>query len=330
MPAIADHDPAVVPGEVPRGGQVGRCRRPASTAGRCRRGSSRCRPSRRTPRSAWLTVSATTTSYPMSARSSAGSSRTPCGSLKAAAPGGPSTSPRAPEPIRRSTVSPSAASSTRLWWPESETSRVPVGRTATLPGNRSSVAGAGGATYGPSPRCRVPLASCSRDQLVEQRVEGVRVPLAGQLRDDVALGVDHHERRPRLHGVLLPGRELRVVEHRVVHLVALDGRGHGGRVGLVLELGRVDADGHQDVGVLLLERAQLGQDVQAVHAAEGPEVEQDDLAAQVGQRELLAAGVQPAAAAQLGSTHPGPAGGVGSGHAVIQPCPPRCAFPRGQ
>jgi hypothetical protein len=160
------------------------------------------------------------------------------------------------------------------------------------------------------------------DQLVEQRVQGMGVPLTGQLRDHVALGVDHDERRPRLHGVLLPGREVRVVEHRVVHLVALHGRGHGGRVGLVLELGRVDAHGHQDVGELLLERAQLGQDVQAVHAAEGPEVEQDHLAAQVGQRELPAAGVEPAAAAQLGGTHPGPAGGVGAGHAVIQPCRP--------
>jgi len=152
----------------------------------------------------------------------------------------------------------------------------------------------------------------------EANYEGVRVTLAGELGDDVALGIDHHQRRPGLHGVLLPGREVRVVEHRVVHLVALHRRGHGGRVGLVFELGRVDADGHQDVGVLLLERAQLGQDVQAVHAAEGPEVEQDDLATQVGQRELAATGVQPAAAAQLGGADPRSSAFARWGHAGSQ------------
>ncbi len=273
--------------------------------------------SRRTPRSAWLTVSATTTSYPTSARSSAGSSRTPCGSLN----GAPCRVARRPARASRSR---SAAAPSRRRRPARPgcggPSRRPAGcrsgATATLPGNRSSVAGAGGATYGPSPRCRVPLRVVLADQLVEQRVEGVGVPLAGQLRDHVALGVDHHQRRPRPHGVLLPGREVRVVEHRVVHLVPLDGRGDGGRVGLVLELGRVDPDGHQDVGVLLLERAQLVQDVQAVHAAEGPEVEQDDLAAQVGEPRCLAARVEPSATLELRSPD-ARAPGRGRGHGQI-------------
>ena len=69
--------------------------------------SARCR-----PRSAWFTVSATTTSYPTRSRTSSGSRHNPCGSLKRASPASPSTRPRTPEPMRRSSVSPSAASST--------------------------------------------------------------------------------------------------------------------------------------------------------------------------------------------------------------------------
>ena len=103
--------------------------------------------------------------------------------------------------------------------------------------------------------------------------------LAGHLRHDVALRVDHHEGRPGAHGVVLPGLQLGVVEHRMVDAVALDGRCERVGVGLVRELWRVDADGDEYVGVLLLERAQLVQDVQAVDAATGEEVEQDDLAA---------------------------------------------------
>ena len=53
-------------------------------------------------------------------------------------------------------------------------------------------------------------------------------------------------------------------------------------VPLGVELGGVDADDHQLVLVLLLELGQVGQDVVAVDAAVGPEVEQDDLAPQLG------------------------------------------------
>ena len=47
---------------------------------------------------------------------------------------------------------------------------------------------------------------------------------------------------------------------------------------LGVELGGVHADDHQLVLVLLLEPGQVGQDVVAVDAAIGPEIEQDDLA----------------------------------------------------
>jgi hypothetical protein len=133
-----------------------------------------------------------------------------------------------------------------------------------------------------------------RDQLLDQHRELVRVALARHVRDDVAGGVHDRERRPRPRGVGVPGGQLGVVEHRVVHRVALDRGRDGVRVGLVHELRRVHPDRHEDVGVALLQLAQLVDDVQAVHAREGPEVEQHDLAAQRGEGQRDPARVEPA------------------------------------
>ncbi len=105
--------------------------------------------SRSRTRSAWLTVSATTTLL-------SGSSASPCGSLKLSP-----AKPRTPLPMRRTTLSPSAASSTSWCRVESETRKFPLGRSSALPGKRRSLATGSGATYGPSPRRSVPLASCS-------------------------------------------------------------------------------------------------------------------------------------------------------------------------
>jgi hypothetical protein len=49
-------------------------------------------------------------------------------------------------------------------------------------------------------------------------------------------------------------------------------------VALVLELGGVDADHDEGVAEAFLQGAQLLDDVQAVDAAERPEIQQDDLA----------------------------------------------------
>lgn len=85
-------------------------------------------------RSAWLTVSATTTRP-------SGSSASPCGSLKASGP-----KPRSPLPTRRTTLSPSGASSTSWCRVESDTRRFPEGSRSAFPGNRRSVATGSGAT----------------------------------------------------------------------------------------------------------------------------------------------------------------------------------------
>ena len=77
----------------------------------------------------------------------------------------------------------------------------------------------------------------------------------------------------------LPDVLVGVVDHRMGDLVAEDGLADAGGFLLVVELGRVDADDHQLVGIFLLQLGQVGQDVDAVDAAQRPEVEQDDLAA---------------------------------------------------
>src|SRR3546814_8537941 len=88
----------------------------------------------------------------------------------------------------------------------------------------------------------------------------------------------------------------------MVHRVALDRSPERVRIGLVHELRRVRPDHDQLVGELLLYRAQLVEDVQAVDAAEGPEVEQHEASAELAQGQR-AGGVEPAAAAELGGAH---------------------------
>src|SRR5690606_2772448 len=153
-----------------------------------------------------------------------------------------------------------------------------------------------------------------RDELLDEGGDRGRVPLPRHLRHDVALGVDHDERRPRARRVRGPRDELRVVEHRVVHLVPLDRRRERHGVRLVLELRRVHAHDDEHVAVLLLQLAHLVEHVQAVDAAEGPEVEDHGLAAQVGEGQVAAAGVEPAAADELGRTD---ARGSGGAHRPI-------------
>jgi hypothetical protein len=105
----------------------------------------------------------------------------------------------------------------------------------------------------------------------------------GHRRHHVALGVDDHQRRPRLGGIRLPGDQIRVIENWMAHGVALDSGGERFGVGLMLELGRVNPNEDKGIGEPGLQRAQLIQDVQTVDAAERPEVEDHNTPAQIGQ-----------------------------------------------
>ena len=86
----------------------------------------------------------------------------------------------------------------------------------------------------------------------------------------------------------------------MVDAVPLDGCGECVGIGLVHELRRVHADHDELVAPLTFERTQLVDHVQAVDAAEGPEVEEDEAAAQVRETHGRAAGVQPSAPGEFG------------------------------
>ena len=98
---------------------------------------------------------------------------------------------------------------------------------------------------------------------------------------DPPLGVDEVLGRPVLVAVGVPGRQVVVLGDRVVDAVALDRFLDVAGVLLEGELGRVDADDRQAVlAVAPVPGLQVGQRAQAVDAAVGPEVDQDDAAAQ--------------------------------------------------
>ena len=183
-------------------------------------------------------------------------------------------------------------------------SRPPATSASTLPGKSRGVSSGfsfsgknlSGVSFSVfSPRA---LRHVLADHPVEQRV----VPLAGGSADVRAVDVDEHERRPAPDMEAVPDHLVGVVDHRVLDPVLADLAADVLGVALGEELGGVDADHDQLVLVFLLELGEVGQDVVAVDAAVGPEVEQDDLAA-----ELLHADrpgrVEPAEASRQAGPH---------------------------
>ena len=133
--------------------------------------------------------------------------------------------------------------------------------------------------------------------------------LALTLGDQVPFGVDQHQRRPGMGVVGVPDGLVGVVDDGVADLVAEDGFTDGLGTLFLVELGGVDADDNDLLGVLLLQIGEVGQRVDAVDAAERPEIEDHDLAAEVLEFER-AGRVEPGdAAVQFGGGGPGPRSG---------------------
>ena len=131
-----------------------------------------------------------------------------------------------------------------------------------------------------------------RGQLADRLVEEIVMSFAADRPDIGARRVDQHQRRPAIHAETLPYGHVSVVDDRMLDPVfrhlAPDVLG----VLLGIELGRVDADHHQLFLIFLLELRQVGQNVVAVDAAIRPEIQEDDLALELG--EVDGAGVDPA------------------------------------
>src|SRR6266850_2069306 len=106
------------------------------------------------------------------------------------------------------------------------------------------------------------------------------IALSRQPTDDVTRRIDQIARRPGVNGIRFPNFKVGVVDNRMLNLVAENDAADILEVFFVFELGRVDADDDQLVRILFLELLQIGNDVNAVDAAVGPEVEQHNLASQ--------------------------------------------------
>ena len=98
---------------------------------------------------------------------------------------------------------------------------------------------------------------------------------------DVSLGVDQDHCRPEVDVVPTPDRLVAVVDDWVSDVVSQDSTPDVLDIFLGIEFWGMDSEDHQLVWVFLLELFQHRQDVHAVDAAVGPEVQQHDLAAEV-------------------------------------------------
>ena len=101
-------------------------------------------------------------------------------------------------------------------------------------------------------------------------------------------GVDQHERRPAIHAEPVPERHPRIVDHRMLDPVFGDLAADVLGIALGVELAGMDTDDHELILIFFFELGQVRQDVMAIDAAKRPEIEQDDLAAQLGERDRAA------------------------------------------
>jgi hypothetical protein len=142
------------------------------------------------------------------------------------------------------------------------------------------------ARRGPSLGCERPLGARPLELVLEEGREFVEVRLAGGNGRDRSVRAHDDQCRPRAHGVRRPGSHVAVDEDRVLNAIARDGLTDVRRVLLGVELRRMHAQ-HDDrlAREALFDAPQDRDDVHAVDAAVRPEVEDDELTAELAQRE---------------------------------------------
>ena len=139
-------------------------------------------------------------------------------------------------------------------------------------------------------------------ELADRAVDGVEVPLAAGAVDVLTVGVDQDQGRPAIDPEAVPDRHVGIVDDGMLDPVFGDLAADVLGIALGVELGRVHADHHELVLVLGFELGQIGKDVVAVDAAESPEIEQHDLAAQLGQGDRT--GIDPVDASLQAQARP--------------------------
>lgn len=130
------------------------------------------------------------------------------------------------------------------------------------------------------------------DEFANGLVEDFTIPFAGSEETGVVFGVDQEEGRPGANAEFAPDDHFGVVEDRVGDFVADDGVTDVVGDFFVVEFGGMDSDDDEFVGVFFFEVFEIGEDVHAVDAAVGPEVEEDDFAFEFIEGEFFG-GVKP-------------------------------------
>src|SRR5262249_52645573 len=119
------------------------------------------------------------------------------------------------------------------------------------------------------------------DQLLNDLVKQFILPLTGSHANEVAFRIDYRQCGPGATAVIIPDFHAGVVDHRMLDLITKDGLANGFSVFLIVELGGMHADHHDFFFVFLLQPGQIGQCMNAVDAAESPEIEDDDFSLEV-------------------------------------------------
>ena len=120
-----------------------------------------------------------------------------------------------------------------------------------------------------------------RQALLDKRIERGEFDLAAVRGHQVSFRVDHAQTWPTAATVTIPDFVVGVVHHRMLDLVTHDRLADALGIVLGIELAGMHADDNHVVGIRLFQLLELRQNVHAVDAAVGPEIENDEFAAQV-------------------------------------------------
>jgi hypothetical protein len=138
-----------------------------------------------------------------------------------------------------------------------------------------------------------PSLTRGRERALDERRDGFDRELAGVRSSDVPAWIDGNECRPRVDGIRSPDAELPIVQDGMGRTESERGLTNALGDALGDVLAAMDADDGDMIGVLLFEPPQLRKYVDAVDSAVRPEIEEEQLTAEVGEREAPSPGVDP-------------------------------------